>query len=236
MTMCSTSWIEPVRLFAGSASALRIDAGSIEAAAAAPSELAAKRRKSRREFDIGGHPGRKTLAAIRRATCARTRMTEPCVRVRPGDLRAVLGPARSVPGTDDDVMHIALRFLDARAPAASKVEKVPHGSRHSMMGAYRLRPRISIGGARMSMPRALAEIRLQAAPLALRISTVIAGVASMTPWAALAGDVLPVTSCADDGSPGTLRSVAANATLNATIDLTALTCSAITLVNGAIEP
>jgi hypothetical protein len=74
------------------------------------------------------------------------------------------------------------------------------------------------------------------APLALRVSATLACVTSLSTSHALAGDVLPVTSCADDGSPGTLRSVAASATRDATIDLSALTCSTITLVNGAIEP
>ena len=46
---------------------------------------------------------------------------------------------------------------------------------------------------------------------------------------------LPVTSCADDGSDGTLRSVMASAPGGATIDLTQLTCSTITLEMGAID-
>ena len=47
--------------------------------------------------------------------------------------------------------------------------------------------------------------------------------------------VLPVTSCADDGSPGTLRAVAALAHDGDTIDLTQLTCSTITLEHGPID-
>ena len=47
--------------------------------------------------------------------------------------------------------------------------------------------------------------------------------------------VLPVTSCADDGSPGTLRSVVASAHDDDTIDLTQLTCSTITLRLGGID-
>ncbi len=46
--------------------------------------------------------------------------------------------------------------------------------------------------------------------------------------------VLPVTSCDDDGSPGTLRSVVAGAESSAVIDLSDLTCSTISLANGAI--
>jgi hypothetical protein len=46
--------------------------------------------------------------------------------------------------------------------------------------------------------------------------------------------VLPVTSCVDDGGPGTLRSVVAGADSGAIIDLGALTCSTISLANGAI--
>ena len=77
---------------------------------------------------------------------------------------------------------------------------------------------------------------MRAAPLALRVSAAIAGVASLAPYTAVAGDVLPVTSCADDGSPGTLRSVAAQAAPDTTIDLSGLTCSTITLEQGAIQP
>ncbi|MFZ2235264.1 MAG: right-handed parallel beta-helix repeat-containing protein [Dokdonella sp.] len=46
---------------------------------------------------------------------------------------------------------------------------------------------------------------------------------------------LPVTSCADDGSAGTLRSVLDTAISGDTVDLSALTCSTITLTTGALE-
>jgi hypothetical protein len=49
------------------------------------------------------------------------------------------------------------------------------------------------------------------------------------------GSVLPVTSCLDDGSAGTLRSVVAGAGEGDTIDLSQLTCSTITLTQGAID-
>ncbi len=45
---------------------------------------------------------------------------------------------------------------------------------------------------------------------------------------------LPVTSCADDGSAGTLRSVLASAADGDTLDLSALACSTITLTQGAV--
>lgn len=45
--------------------------------------------------------------------------------------------------------------------------------------------------------------------------------------------VLPVAN--DDGGPGTLHSVVAGTGSGDTIDLRALTCSTITLANGAIE-
>lgn len=48
-------------------------------------------------------------------------------------------------------------------------------------------------------------------------------------------DTLPVTSCADDGSAGTLRSVIGRAVSGDTVDLSALTCSTITLTQGAIR-
>ena len=49
-----------------------------------------------------------------------------------------------------------------------------------------------------------------------------------------APNVLPVTSCEDDGSAGTLRSVVASAASGDTIDMSALACGTITLASGAI--
>ena len=49
------------------------------------------------------------------------------------------------------------------------------------------------------------------------------------------GLVIPVTSCADDGSDGTLRHAALVAASGDTLDLSALTCSTITLESGAIN-
>jgi hypothetical protein len=46
---------------------------------------------------------------------------------------------------------------------------------------------------------------------------------------------LPVDNCLDDGSAGTLRSVLAGAAEGDTIDLTALTCSTITLTQGPLN-
>ena len=47
--------------------------------------------------------------------------------------------------------------------------------------------------------------------------------------------ILPVTSCLDDADPGTLRNVLAVAAEGDTVDLSALTCSTITLTQGAID-
>ena len=49
------------------------------------------------------------------------------------------------------------------------------------------------------------------------------------------GVTRPVTSCADDADPGTLRNVLAIAGEGDTIDLTTLTCSTITLTQGPID-
>lgn len=49
------------------------------------------------------------------------------------------------------------------------------------------------------------------------------------------GSTLPVTSCADDGSAGTLRSVVASAASGDIVDLSQLGCSTITLQDGQIE-
>ena len=48
-------------------------------------------------------------------------------------------------------------------------------------------------------------------------------------------DTLPVTSCADDGGAGTLRSVIAAATEGDVVDLGALDCTTITLTQGVID-
>lgn len=55
------------------------------------------------------------------------------------------------------------------------------------------------------------------------------------PAATRGGATLPVTSCADDGSSGTLRSVVAGAASGDTVDLSGLSCSSITLTQGAIS-
>jgi hypothetical protein len=47
--------------------------------------------------------------------------------------------------------------------------------------------------------------------------------------------ILPVTSCADDGTAGTLRSVIAGAAEGDVIDLSALACGTITLTQGVID-
>jgi hypothetical protein len=49
------------------------------------------------------------------------------------------------------------------------------------------------------------------------------------------GNTLPVGNCLDDNSPGSLRSVLAGAAEGDTIDLTALTCSTITLSQGPLD-
>ena len=49
------------------------------------------------------------------------------------------------------------------------------------------------------------------------------------------GSILPVTSCADDGSVGTLREVIGHAISGDTVDLSALSCSTITLQTGVID-
>jgi hypothetical protein len=51
----------------------------------------------------------------------------------------------------------------------------------------------------------------------------------------LRGNALPVTSCADDGSAGTLRSVVASAGEGDVVDLSALDCGPITLTQGVID-
>ena len=59
--------------------------------------------------------------------------------------------------------------------------------------------------------------------------------AAVSPAPVRRGAVLPVTSCLDDDDPGTLRNVLASASEGDTVDLGALTCSTITLTQGAID-
>ncbi len=47
---------------------------------------------------------------------------------------------------------------------------------------------------------------------------------------------LPVTTCADDGSPGTLRSILESVATGDVVDLSALTCDTITLTRGYLIP
>ena len=61
-----------------------------------------------------------------------------------------------------------------------------------------------------------------------------AAFATASPHETLAAN-LPVTSCLDDGGPGTLRSVMDAAVDGDVIDLTRLTCSTITLTSGVID-
>ncbi|HEY6940345.1 right-handed parallel beta-helix repeat-containing protein, partial [Dokdonella sp.] len=53
--------------------------------------------------------------------------------------------------------------------------------------------------------------------------------------AAPRGATLPVTNCLDDGSAGSLRSVLAGAAEGDVVDLSALTCSTITLTQGPLD-
>ena len=94
------------------------------------------------------------------------------------------------------------------------------------------RPAASIPapGARPVDARAAQGFRPLRRPLPTWIA--LAFIASAAPASAA---VLPVTSCADDGSPGTLRSVVATAASGDTVDLAMLGCTAITLTGGDIE-
>jgi hypothetical protein len=49
------------------------------------------------------------------------------------------------------------------------------------------------------------------------------------------GTAIPVTSCGDDGDPGTLRNAIAGAASGDTVDASQLTCGKITLASGAIS-
>lgn len=57
-----------------------------------------------------------------------------------------------------------------------------------------------------------------------------------TPVPQHAATTLPVTSCADDGSPGTLRSVLESVSTGDVVDLSGLSCDTITLTSGYLIP
>ena len=67
------------------------------------------------------------------------------------------------------------------------------------------------------------------------ITCAVAAGQSVSPRQRSLTGTLQVTSCADDASPGTLRNVVATAASGDTVDLTQLTCGAITLLTGQIE-
>lgn len=71
--------------------------------------------------------------------------------------------------------------------------------------------------------------RVQSKPL---VGCIALALAMSAPIAT--ADVLPVTSCDDDGGPGSLRSVVAAAATGDTVDLAALECGTITLAGGEI--
>jgi predicted outer membrane repeat protein len=84
-------------------------------------------------------------------------------------------------------------------------------------------------------PDAPRKTRL-AAQIALLLALSIEGSGATEPGTARveAPAQILVTSCADDGSPGTLRSAIASAVNGDSIDLSTLTCSEITLASGQI--
>jgi hypothetical protein len=77
-------------------------------------------------------------------------------------------------------------------------------------------------------------VRLNRNELAALLSAAFAGI-GLAPSVTTAGSSLPVTSCADDGGPDTLRTVMMGAPANAVIDLTQLPCDTIVLTQGTID-
>ncbi|HEX5122200.1 MAG TPA: choice-of-anchor Q domain-containing protein [Rhodanobacteraceae bacterium] len=69
----------------------------------------------------------------------------------------------------------------------------------------------------------------------LRPGAARARIAAALPRLVHAPATLPVTSCLDDGSPGTLRAVVASAASGDTVDMSELACGTITLATGQIN-
>src|SRR5512142_1775216 len=70
--------------------------------------------------------------------------------------------------------------------------------------------------------------------LAAGVCAAMSGVTAASGTYAASGHRMAVSSCADDGSPGTLRAALEGASDGDTIDLTSLGCSLITLQNGPL--
>lgn len=86
-----------------------------------------------------------------------------------------------------------------------------------------------------SVPLAACVVAALAIPRAECASAALSAQIAKPPASrALDSSTLEVTSCLDDGGPGTLRSVVAAATSGDTVDMSQLTCGAITLESGAI--
>ena len=125
-----------------------------------------------------------------------------------GGLTATMPPSPGSPAIDAGANALRL-VADQRAGEFVRI----HGAAADI-GAYEVQP----------VP--VADRRRPALPVIDRNATASSGGVP---------SVLPVTSCADDGSPGTLRAVAALAHDGDTIDMTQLACSTITLEHGPID-
>ncbi|HSS05808.1 MAG TPA: hypothetical protein VLK83_01575, partial [Rhodanobacteraceae bacterium] len=86
-----------------------------------------------------------------------------------------------------------------------------------------------------SAPIATPHYALRMAQRAARKAERLPGDGRHRPTPHPQGSMLPVTSCADDGSPGTLRTVIGGAGEGDVVDLSALACGTITLTQGLID-
>ena len=80
-------------------------------------------------------------------------------------------------------------------------------------------------------PNAHARTAADAAPA---LFDAFAGLRATAPPHKTSSNVITVTSCADDGSDGTLRKAIEGASDGDTIDMSGLNCSLITLQSGAL--
>ena len=86
-----------------------------------------------------------------------------------------------------------------------------------------------------SAPIATPHYALRMAQRAARKAERLPGDGRHRPTPHPQGSMLPVTSCADDGSPGTLRTVIGGAGEGDVVDLSTLACGTITLTQGLID-
>jgi hypothetical protein len=129
---------------------------------------------------------------------------------------------------------MSLRLDGTKTRLAAAVALVIAGT-HAFAAALPHFPAPHTATESASAPIATPHYALGMAQRAARKAERLPGDGSHRSTPHLRGSTLPVTSCADDGSAGTLREVIAGAGEGDVVDLSALACATITLTQGVID-